>query len=69
MILIDMWFFSRLVYKYESFKLLMEINHHWWSNTFAIFFKALLEIKKENARGITKCSQYNVTITVIGELQ
>ena len=39
------------------------------SNTFAIFFKALLEIKKENAKGTTKCSQYNVIITLIDELR
>ena len=50
MILIDMWFCSGLVYKYESFKLLMKINHHWWSNTFVNFFKALLEIKKKKKK-------------------
>ena len=69
MILIDVWLCSRLVYKYESFKLLREINHHWWSNTFVNFFKALLEIKKENAKGAIKWSQYNMTIIVVDELQ
>ena len=33
------------------------------------FFKASLEIKKENAKGTIKCSQYNVAIIVIDELQ
>ena len=69
MILIDMWFYSRLVYKYESFKLLMKINHHWWSNTFVNFFKALLEIKKKNTKVTTKCSRYNMIITMVDEFQ
>ena len=29
----------------------------------------MLEIKKENTIGTTKCSQYNVIITLIDELQ
>ena len=69
MILIDVWLCSRLVYKYESLKLLWEINHHWWSNTFVNIFKALLRKEKKNAKGTTKCSQYNMTITLVYELQ
>ena len=70
MILIDVWLCSRLVYKYESYKIFRGINHHWWSNTFVnfFFFKALLEIKEENAKGTTKCSQYNMTITIVDEV-
>ena len=33
-----------------------------------IFFKALLDIKEENVKGITKYSQYKLTIIVKDEL-
>ena len=69
MILIDVWLCSRLVYKYESLKLLREINHHWWSNKFVNIFKALLRKEKKNAKCTTKCSQYNMTIIIVDELQ
>ena len=39
------------------------------SKTFAIFFKTLLEIKKENAKSTTTCLQYNVTIIIVDEFQ
>ena len=67
----------------------MEINHHWWSNTFVVYFlflkhfrisiglnfycfsilEALLEIKKQNIKVTTKCSEYDVIMTIIYEFQ
>ena len=62
MILIDVWLCSRLVSNYYGRLIIIDDLTH-----LQIFFKALLEIKKENAKGIIKCLQ-NVTITVIDEL-
>ena len=65
MILIDVWLCSRLVSNYYGRLIIIDDLTHLQKKK----FKALLEIKKENTKCTTKCSQYNVTIIVKNELK
>ena len=40
------------------------LNFYW-----SLILEALLEMKKKNTKDATKCSQYNVIMTVIDEFQ
>ena len=47
---------------------------HFWVSTglnfyWSLILEALLEMKKKNTKDATKCSQYNVIMTVIDEFQ
>ena len=48
----------------KHFRVTVGLNFYW-----SLILEALLEMEKKNTKDATKCSQYNVIMTVIDEFQ